>query len=138
MPTGRYSIAQVGGLKISARRAVVFLVCNGELNGKPKFDKLPRTQEQQVRDRFDHWIDGHNGPKNYFHGWDEPPYEHCFCFKWKDNTVHQRFYGFKHHPQRDKRFELCVLVFHAAKTTGDTDFSYLRAINQLREDPNVI
>jgi hypothetical protein len=33
MPKGTCSIARIGGLKKSTRRAVVFLVRNGELNG---------------------------------------------------------------------------------------------------------
>jgi hypothetical protein len=138
MPNGRCSIAPIDDLKTSARRAIVFLVCNGVLNGKTIFDGLSEARDREVRGRFDHWIDGNVFPR-YFHGWNDSPYNHCFCFRWKDNRVHQRLYGFICNPKReDQRFELCVLVLHAAKTTEDTDFAILAEINRLRLDAGVI
>ncbi len=138
MPKAICSIAQISGLKTSGRRAVVFLVCNGGFNGKVVFDKLPQARDREVRNRFDHWIDGQVFTK-YFHGWNNSKYKYCFCFKWKDKRVHQRLYGFICNPKRDdQRFELCVLVFHTAKTTEDTDFTILDEINRLRLDVSVI
>src|SRR5271170_130428 len=110
MPKGSCFIAKIAGLKISARRAVVFLVRNGEVNGKSIFDGLPANRDREVRNRFDHWIDGNNAPAKYFHGWDNAKYDRCFCFKWKESGVHQRLYGFLCNPKRDNpRFQLCVL-----------------------------
>src|ERR1700726_1796854 len=132
MPKGTCLIVRIDSLRISLRRAVVFLVCNGEFNGKTAFDKLPPARDREVRNRFDHWIDG-NVFKKYFHGWDGSEYKHCFCFKWKADRVHQRLYGFICNPKRDnKRFELCVLVLYTAKTTEDTGVVILDEINRLR------
>lgn len=72
MPKGAYSIARIDGLKISSRRAIVFLVRNGEMNGKSVFDRLPKDRDREVRNRFDHWIDGNDAPAHYFHGWNNP------------------------------------------------------------------
>lgn len=137
MPKAVCSIARIDGLKISTRRAVVFLVRDGKFNGKLVFDRLAKDRDRMVRERFDYWID--RGVFNkYFHGWDNPRYEQCFCFKWKDNRVHQRLYGFVCHPKRDDpRFELCVLVFHSTKTTEDTDYTILDEVNRLRVDASV-
>jgi hypothetical protein len=137
MPTGRYSIAEVTGLKISARRALVFLVCNGECDARAAFDKLVPSHARLVRERFDHWIDGGIHTK-YHHGWDEAEYRQCYCFRWKDGRVNQRLYGFKCNPNRDDtRFQLSVLVFYATKAEN-TDFTILDRINRLRSDPNVL
>src|ERR1035441_7244325 len=134
MPKAVYSIARIDGLKTSTSRAIVFLACNGGLSGKITFEKLPHARDREVRNRFDHWIDGNPFPK-YYHGWDNPNYKHCFCFKWKQQLVHQRLYGFICNPKRDnQRFQLCVLVFHTAKTTEDTDSTILDEINRLRLD----
>ncbi len=138
MPKGTCVIARIDGLKHSSRRAIVFLVSNGGLNGKTTFDKLPRNRSREVHNRFDHWIDGNVFPK-YFHGWNDPRFRFCFCFRWKTNRVHQRLYGFLCKPKLDdQRFELCVLVFHAAKTTEDTDYAILNELNRLRIDANVL
>jgi hypothetical protein len=137
MPKGACSIAHIDGLKISVRRAIVFLVCNGGLSGKSGFDKLPKARDREVRNRFDHWIDGKPYPK-YYHGWDNPKYKQCFSFRWKDKRVHQRLYGFICNPKRDDpRFQLCVLVFYSAKTDENTDFTVLDEINKLRSDASV-
>jgi hypothetical protein len=138
MPTGICSIVRIGGLKKSTGRAVVFLVCNGELNGKSVFDGLPAARDREVRSRFEYWIDGHDSPKTYFHGWDDSEYHHCFCFKWKNNTVDQRLYGFKYRSKNNPRFQLCVLVLHAAKSAKNTDLTILNEINRLRLDKKVI
>jgi hypothetical protein len=138
MPKAICSIARIGGLRNSSRRAIVFLLCNGGFNGKTAFDKLPQARNREVRNRFDHWIDGNVFPK-YFHGWDVPKYRECFSFRWKDKRVHQRLYGFICNPKRDdQRFELCVLVFHTSKTSEDTDFTILDEINRLRLDASVL
>lgn len=137
MPKGTCSIARIDGLKTSSRRAIVFLIRNRGLNGKSAFDKLSSARDIEVRNRFDHWIDGNTCDK-YFHGWRDPNYRHCFCFRWKEKRVHQRFYGFTSNPKPDdKRFELCILVSHTAKTTEDTDLTILDEINRLRSDPDV-
>ena len=137
MPKAVCSIARIDGQKTSTSRAIVFLTCNGECNGKAAFDKLVQARDREVRNRFDHWIDGNPFPQ-YYHGWDNPKYRHCFCFRWKNKRIHQRLYGFVCNPKRhDQRFQLCVLVFHTAKTTEDTDFTILDKINRLRMDSDV-
>jgi hypothetical protein len=137
MPTGKCSITAIAGLKISTRRAVVFLVCNGEYDARAAFDKLVPSYARLVRERIDHWIDD-GVHKKYHHGWDQPEYRQCYCFKWKEGRVHQRLYGFKCNPKHDNaRFQLCVLVFHATKA-DNTDFAILDRINRLRTDSYVL
>lgn len=90
----------------------------------------------ELQVRFDYWIDG-GVRDNYFHGWPNlPKYKHCFGFKWKDRCQCHRMYGFLIHPtpQRNPRFEVCVLVSDVVKNEWETDFSELDRIVSLRND----
>lgn len=120
-------------LRVSKRRAIVFLGGNGEWNAKVAFDGLEKEKERLLRSRFDYWIDGETNNR-WFHGWpNNADHKHCFCFKWKTGNVHQRLYGFLCWPlPHDPSFQACVLIYHTTKTTDDTDFSVLGRVNLLR------
>ena len=130
------TIREIVGLRRSDRRAVVFLEGDGCSAGRG-FDSLVEKKNREVRDRMDHWIGGGHKP-TYHHPWNDHPYTACYCFKWKENRVHQRLYGFLCHPDGDlPNFEVCVLVTHDQKTEEDTDFRILDAINRIRVEKNV-
>ncbi len=138
--THRYTVVPVGGLKPSQKRGLAFLCSDtdGTVNARDVFGGLAEKREWELRSRFDYWIDG--GTNNrWFHGWDAPKYRLCFVFKWKDRKP-QRIYGFLCHPtpNRQPRFELCVLVLHAQKTERETDTAELDRVNALRVDSDVL
>ena len=111
-----------------------------DLDAHRVFNGLREDQKRNVRSRIDHWIAGGIHDR-YFHGWpDYPQYKECFAFKWRKGRVGHRLYGFLCHPspRTNERFQLCVLVYHAAKTQEQTDFSKLARINGLRDNPQVI
>lgn len=86
---------------------------------------------------MDHWIDG-DRKDEYHHGWaNNPDYKDCYCFKWKENTVHQRLYGFLCNPRNGDRFRLCVLGFFDTKTTAESNYSILREAKKLSDDQSV-
>src|SRR2546426_476025 len=131
MPTVRYTVTLVAGLKTSDRRAIAFLSCDGncEINAEAVFKKLKPKEEKDVRARFDHWIDG-GVFKKYHHGWDESPNKECYVFKRQDD----RFYGFLCHPRPNgnPRFQACILVCHGLKGKWETDPKKLALCNTMR------
>lgn len=107
-----------------------------ELDAGAVFDNLSVNTERKVRSRMDHWIQG-NVYDKYFHGWPGlTDYKYCFEFKWEERHKPQRLYGFLCHPIpiSNPRFELCVLIFYAAKD-DETDFGILDNVNRLRQHP---
>lgn len=131
------TIREIAGLKRSDRRDIVFLE-GDDCNAKDEFDSLDTTKSRLVRDRLGYWIDGNDDKPTYCHGWDNAPYELNYCFKWKDNQVHQRLYGFLCNPDRDNpRLRVCVLVTYDSKTKKDTDLTILDAINRIRAEKKV-
>jgi hypothetical protein len=130
-----FRLSLVFGQRKSPRRAVAFLEDDADtsIDGAKAFASLDSSQERKVRERFDYWIDF--GTKdNWFHGWpNQADYKDCFTFKWKQDRVHQRLYGFLCHPKaQEKAFQLCVLIFHATKNTDTTEFTILDRINILK------
>lgn len=136
-----YTVNSINGLRVSARRCVVFLTDEtGALDAWEVFCSLdPGSKtERTVRDRLDLWINfGHK--KEWFHGWDVPEFRECFVFKWPFRNVGQRFYGFLCHPQPAVRasFQLCVLHTHDMKSEQATEKGHLRLANRLRVEPSV-
>jgi hypothetical protein len=112
------------------RRAVGFLEGHGQLNAADEFEELRSKERDTLRQRMDRWCDGMPGPKEYFHGWDDPLYKECMVFRLNDN----RFYGFKCHPLPQSRpaFLLCVLNIHAYKHENRTDKAELNRVNEWR------
>lgn len=133
MPPNPYTFTLAQGFKIG-RRAIGFLEDGGRaLNARAKFNGLNAAKKRLVSDRFDVWLDGKHYPK-YFHGWpDSPFYKDCFVFKWRENRVEQRLYGFlcNPRPRTDSGFRLCALAIHATKTEWETDESELDRIVSL-------
>jgi hypothetical protein len=135
MPIRPLTFRIVPRLRVSSGRAVGFLEGDEQLDAGPRFDELEQKQEWLVRSRMELWVDGHNGPDEYFHGYpNNPRYDRCFAFKWKEKRVGQRFYGFLCNPQpiTNRGFRLCVLTIYAPKTEFETDSAELDRVNQWR------
>ncbi len=136
----KVSFSHVPRVKLSDRRGIGFLISDdGRFDAVTKFNSLRDNKARWVRSIMDHWVDGHDRPPWWFHGFDEEEFKACFVFKWDEHRAGQRLYGFKCHPkpQSDKGFLLCVLVFHDQKT-DKVDYGILREINNLRRDLQVI
>ena len=137
-----YSVSIVRDLQRSSRRAVAFLRCPADvtIDAKETFESLSKEREREVRNRFDHWIGGGTNDK-WFHGWPgDPNDKDGFAFKWKENRRTHRLYGFLSHPDplNRPRLQVCVLIFHAAKNTEETDKTILKWVNELFQTPEVI
>ena len=135
-------------LATSDRRSVVFVRSDDrkQLNAAAWFATIdnpfyePKRTRRDVRERFDYWIGGGAPYNKYFHGWDNPKYRRCFCFKWTERNVMNRFYGFLCHPQPETRprFELCALLSHDVKHTHATEESHLRMAADLCVESRVM
>jgi hypothetical protein len=133
-----YSVQEIAGLKRSERRGVA-LLHGPRLAAADKFASLSPKSMREVLSRIDHWIEGNAAHKKYHHGWSEYDYRNCYVFKWIENRVDQRLYGFLCHPNKsDKRFEACILAIHATKTQFNTDTQILNEIVRLSSDPVVL
>jgi hypothetical protein len=142
MAANPYAVTTVPKLKRSDRRAIAFLSSkeDGGIDAKTTFDRLKEKRVRELRSRFDLWIDGGRCDK-YFHGWpNSPRYSSCFVFKWRDKALCHRFYGFLFHPKPNSnaRFQICILVSHALKTTWETDERDLDGSIALMGNPLVI
>ena len=141
MPKRRtFIVTPIPNLQRVTERGLAFLECREDpgINGRRVYEDLKENKQRLVRNRFDYWLGGgiHD---QYFHGWSDPEYKDCFVFKWKDRK-HQRLYGFlvNPRPRTDPRFQLCVLISHAQKTTQKTDPSELNGAKRRRQEPVVI
>ena|SRR5258708_640153 len=136
-----YSVALVEGVQSSSRRGIAFLESESDddVNGKEVFESLTAKLKNDVRSRFDYWLDGNTCDK-YFHGWpNDQVRKGCFVFKWKRAGTYHRLYGFLFHPRPDERsFQACILVSHAQKNTEHTDASELEAVLRLKTSPQAI
>jgi hypothetical protein len=123
-------VVPVPSVKETALRAVAYLVWpeDEDVTAAATVEKLAKsdgTEKAKVWARFDYWVDGGQPHDKYFHGWNEPGFEHCFVFKWnkggKDKGM-QRLYGTLFHPrQMTKGFRVCVLFSHCVKYGKRTD-----------------
>lgn len=132
----KITFSHVLGVKLTSRRGIGFLQKDdGEFDAITKFRGLKASKARRVQSIMDHWVDGNDQPVWWFHGFNEEPYRHCFVFKWDENRVHHRLYGFKCHakPKSAKEFQLCVLIFHDTKTDA-TDYRILNRINKILAD----
>lgn len=132
----RIIFSHAAGVKLTPYRGIGFLEKDdGEFDAITKFRTLKASKARFVKSIMDHWVDGNDRPSWWFHGFNEARYRDCFVFKWDENRVHQRLYGFKCHPKPKsaKEFQLCVLVFHATKTEA-TDYGILNRINRILAD----
>src|ERR1039457_7712161 len=137
-----FSVVAIEGLSSSERRGLAFLRCvdSKEINAESVYEALSDKLRRDVLSRFDHWILGQICDK-YFHGWPNAvDRKDCFVFKYKKANADQRLYGFLTNPKTASApsFQVCVLVSHTQKTTGDTDPAQLSLINRLRVDEKVV
>lgn len=132
-----YQLIKISGLKDSSRRTIIFLE-GGGCEARTAFCGLSNKSDRDIRARFDHWVDGAIND-NYFHGWpNRADYKECFSFRWREQKVRCRLYGFLCHPRKsDPRFQACVLTGYDRKTSEDTDFAILDAAKRLKNDPHV-
>jgi hypothetical protein len=88
---------------------------------------------------MDYWLQGKDDASKRFHGFTEAGYRLCFTFKWRENRLENRFYGFLCNPKPDteRGFRLCVLMYHAAKIEWKTDHAILDRVNAYRDDIRV-
>jgi hypothetical protein len=81
---------------------------------------LTANQHRDLAARVQHWLDGADGPKKYFHNFTgDRVCSTCFVFKVGDH----RFYGYLCHslPKTEPALQVCVLCSHAIKHEWDTD-----------------
>lgn len=142
MASKRYTVTRVSGQRPQERRAVAFLECDTdpEINAKAVFDRMKEKNKNDVQHRFDHWI-GFGVHDHWHHGWrGHPRYGECYSFRWYQRKARHRFYGFLFHPtpETNGRFQICVLVSHAAKFQQETDRSQLERAVAFRSDQEVV
>jgi hypothetical protein len=128
---GKFIVDRIPGLRPSPTRGLAFLECLGdpEIDAKRVFDKLREKKRNDLRGRFDLWLD-EGRCDLYFHGWpNNPDYKNCWVFKWKNAGAYHRLYGFL---IKAKDYIVCVLVSHAQKNTPHTDPSELKGAEALR------
>jgi len=134
MPRATYIVRRVALAKPSELRAIAFLSSPHDelLNAEAVMGTLSEKRQRQVRSRFDHWIDGGTNNK-WFHGFNAPEHRDCFVFKWKERNQGQRLYGFLCNPRQrtNRRFQLCVLAYHATKNERETDTAELDRVMAL-------
>lgn len=140
MAPNPYSAEFVEGHAV-ARRGVAWLKheTNKHLNAKTVFNHLPISHEMYLRASFDAWLDGKADLNSRYHGWSETKYRNVQVFKWRENRVRHRLYGFKLHPGKegqvpDGRFEMCVLAMHTTKNEALADPWYKNQMNHLRDE----
>jgi hypothetical protein len=112
-------------------RGIGFLEGEDELDAGREFDGLEEKEQQNVRNRIDHWL-GRGVFKKYHHGFDAPDHRNCYVFKFQSI----RFYGFLCHPRptSDRGFQLCVLTSCVGKHQWNTEPVLLnRAVRMLAE-----
>jgi hypothetical protein len=112
---------------------------DGSLNAETVFGALSIKSSRTLRDRLDFWIEGFRRD-NWFHGWPSvQDSKNCFVFKWNEQNIDQRLYGFLFHPMKITRpeFQVCVLHTHDQKSSWETNPEHLRLSVKLRDDPSV-
>jgi len=138
-----FSVHSIPGLVYEHyHRGVVFLRCdsNSDVNAETVYNALKENDKNRMRDKFDRWMRGNDGPIEWFHRFDDEGRKYCFVFKRKKGHTRYRYYGFLTHPQpnTDPGYELCVLATHAQKNTEATDSSETNFVNTLRIRLDVI
>lgn len=138
-----FSVHAIGGLSYEDyHRGVVFLRSdtNPDVNAEAAFNALNQREQNRMRHKFDWWMQGNNGPVQWFHGFDDQARELCFVFKRKKGHTHYRYYGFLINPQprTDPGYRVCVLTNHGQKNTEATDPAETNFANELRINFDVI
>lgn len=138
-----FSVHAVPGLTYEGLpRGVVFLRCdsNADVNAEAVFNALKPKDQHRMRDKFDWWMQGHDLPTEWFHGFDDDERKYLFVFKRLKGHTRYRYYGFLIHPQpkTDPRYLVCVLTNHTQKNTAATDPAETNFANALSTNPDVI
>ena len=138
-----FSVHAVSGLTYDHyHRGVVFLRCddNPSVNAETVYNALKESDRNRMRDKFDSWMRGNNGPAEWFHRFDDEARKYCFVFKRKKGHTRYRYYGLliHPHPTTNPGYELCVLATHAQKNTAMTDPAETNFVNLLRTNFAVI
>jgi hypothetical protein len=108
------------GVRQGAKRKLGLLEGDEQLNTRSGIASLRQNQKRDFLSRMQHWLDGANGPKNWFHNF--PGDSICpdlFVFKVGDH----RFYGYLYHPlpKTNPGLQACVLCSHGIKDAWETD-----------------
>lgn len=137
-----FEVVKIPGLK-ETDKGLAFLRRNGqpEIDAQVVYDGLKPKSQEDMRHRFDHWLEGNHFDK-YFHGFPtDPVYHDLWTFKWQQGRSQQhRLYGFLTHPRlSDRSFQACILVCHGTKIGGSRhDPAKLALTESLRLNPEVI
>lgn len=109
------------GVRPGPRRNIGILLGNEELDTTGGIASLKPNQGKDLSSRIQHWLDGADSPKKYFHNFpDDPICPELFVFKVGDH----RFYGYLCHPLAGNRaLQVCVLCSHAKKNKWETDLA---------------
>jgi hypothetical protein len=108
------------GVRQGSRRQVGILQGDNELDITTGIAALKENQRRDLLSRVQRWLDGFDGPKNWFHNFpNDQICPACFVFK----VGNHRFYGYLYHPlpKTDSGLQLCVLCSHAIKHEWETD-----------------
>ncbi len=127
-----YFLRPIPGIRISERRAVVFLESSTEENNidaHSAYLGFAQDLQRGINKAFELFVDGVDSNDRRHHGWDKSQsggrYTCCHVFK-HDQT---RLYGIKGHSDtQHPRFEVCALVECAQKTKNDTDESIMKRL----------
>jgi hypothetical protein len=140
MSVSEIAIKEIAGLKVSKHRGLAFLTGDHKrLDAAQVFSDLTGKERNDVRARFDSWLNGvvHD---NWYHGWpNDENYKHCFSFRWTNKRGKQRLYGFLWNPKESQpSFQVCILHTHDIKKEWNTDKTILDFANYLRSHPDVL
>ena len=132
-----FEVVKIEGLRYEGRRrGVGFLVsADRKVDAKQTYESLSEKKREDLLNRFDYWLDG-GKHDDYFHGWpNDPDHKNCWSFRWRENKVRHRLYGFLYKPAD---YQVCVLTSHGAKTQEHTDPKHLDRAEVLRANVGVI
>ncbi|MGD9562555.1 MAG: hypothetical protein AB7F88_10665 [Pyrinomonadaceae bacterium] len=136
-----YDVEFVKGQAVTQRRGIAWLKAksNSSVNAKQVFDKCSTSDRSFLEASMSAWIDGKPDIATRYHGFaNDAAFRFGMVFKWREERVQNRIYGFKMHPGiPDGRLELCVLAMHTTKDTAETDRTVKVVINTLRNNVDV-
>src|ERR1700730_1304487 len=132
-----FSVHSIDGLVYEHyNRGVVFLRSDNtpEVDAETVYKALKEKDRNRMRDKFDSWMRGNDGPSHWFHRFDDDGRKYCFVFKRKRGHTHYRYYGFLIHPHPNTApgYELCVLATHTQKNTEEKEPAETTFANALR------
>jgi hypothetical protein len=122
----------LGFLKLDADKDFV--------NAHDEFPKLKKPIQKGIRVGLHYWLQKVDNRPQRHHGWNASQqngqYTKCHVFKHVEAGM--RLYGFKSHPSKDMRVEICCVVHATTKRENETDFTILDELNRLRQNADVV